>query len=67
MTATSPVSSLACHGQSAAPWTSCPRCNWSGGPHDYRCLEYWTEPFGGPGFWTIRPTCPTCGARVPRR
>jgi hypothetical protein len=48
-------------------WTSCRACGWDGGPHDYRCVEYWTEPFGGPGYLTTRPTCPACGARVPRR
>lgn len=49
----------------AEPWTTCQRCGWAGAPHDFRVVEHWTS--GRPGYWQIRPTCPSCGARVPRR
>lgn len=46
-------------------WTICTSCGRSGGPFDYRTLEFWTS--GQPGFWTIRATRHACRARVCRK
>lgn len=44
---------------------ACGRCGWAGDDREIRIIEFWS--WSSPDYWTIRPTCPRCPARIERR
>jgi hypothetical protein len=43
----------------------CRRCGWNGDDLEIRIIETWIR--SSPVYWTIRPTCPRCQARIESR